>query len=105
MAARESLKLLRTLKALEAEYGMINKAREEMLEKFAARNADGNYAVNDDGTIAIAEEHAEAYTSEVNALLATELTINCDPIPLEVLENAEFSPYDLIMLEPLLAYD
>ena len=82
---KQAFIISRLLKAISEESASFNKIREDMLKKYADKNTQGEYIVNN-GVIQISEEHKQKFTKELDELLNTSCSLNAEPIPFEWLE-------------------
>lgn len=98
---KQAFIISRLLKAISEESAFFNKIREDMLKKYADKNTQGEYIVNN-GVIQISEENKQKFTKELDELLNTSCSLNAEPIPFEWLEEIKLTPTELYLIEPFL---
>lgn len=82
------------LKQIEDEYSIFNKTRLELINKYAEQQ-DGQVVTDNNGNVRIKPEYQAKFNEEVGGLLNAEITMNCDPIPSEWLDNITMTPNEL----------
>lgn len=99
---RQAFILSRALKEIDKEIVDFNKAKDFILLKYAEKDENNNTVTNDKNTVKIAEDKYNDVNNELQELLYTEIEINMEPIPLEWLDNLQFTPKEMIDLEPFI---
>lgn len=99
---RQAFILSRALKEIDKEIVDFNKAKDFILLKYAEKDEHNNTVTNDKNTVKIAEDKYNDVNNELQELLYTEIEINMEPIPLEWLDNLQFTPKEMIDLEPFI---
>lgn len=99
---RQAFILSRALKEIDKEIVDFNKAKDFILLKYAEKDEHDNTVTNDKNTVKIAEDKYNDVNNELQELLYTEIEINMEPIPLEWLDNLQFTPKEMIDLEPFI---
>lgn len=99
---RQAFILSRALKEIDKEIVDFNKAKDFILLKYAEKDENDNTVMNDKNTVKIAEDKYNDVNNELQELLYTEIEINMEPIPLEWLDNLQFTPKEMIDLEPFI---
>lgn len=99
---RQAFILSRALKEIDKEIVDFNKAKDFILLKYAEKDEHDNAVTNDKNTVKIAEDKYNDVNNELQELLYTEIEINMEPIPLEWLDNLQFTPKEMIDLEPFI---
>lgn len=94
MPARESFLLLRTLKTIDNEYLIVDKTRNQLLASYGSQDEQGNFIINPDNT--------SKFQEEINNLLETKITIDCEPIAIELFEDIKISPSQMSLIEPFI---
>lgn len=94
MPARESFLLLRTLKTIDNEYLTVEKTRNQLLTLYGSQDEQGNFIINPDNT--------SKFQEEINNLLETNITIDCEPISIELFEDIKISPSQMSLIEPFI---
>lgn len=99
---RQAFVLSRALKEIDKEIVDFNKAKDFILLKYAEKDEHNYTVMNDKNTVKIAEDKYNDVNNELQELLYTEIEINMEPIPLEWLDNLQFTPKEMIDLEPFI---
>lgn len=103
MPAKQSFKVLRTLKAVDAEYSSIEEVQRNMVVNYGKKNNNGEYILDvENQGYTIAEEYKTAFAKEMNDLLTTEVELDCDKIDINLFEKINLSPNQLLAIEPFI---
>lgn len=105
LKARLALAVARVLKEAEREIQNFNEVRMNLINKFGEKDADGQLITDDNGNCKILPEGVETFSKELNDLITTEVEINANKLKLDDLENLDFTPSQMAMLEPFLQID
>lgn len=105
MPVRESFKVLKTLKMVESEFETIEKTQRKLLEAYGERNETGGFIPDQNGNVRIIQGKEEEFTREMKNLLDTEIELNCDKIPMDILERTNASPNQLMKMEDFVLFD
>ena len=95
MPARTAFKLGRMLRQVTDEYNTFQTARRSLFEHYAVRDENGQIKVDENGNYIIANEDIAAVNKEILDLLMTEVTITCDPLSLNEIEDMMFTPGEM----------
>lgn len=104
MSAKDCFKVLRILKAIDAEYNSIIESQKKTLEKYAEYDESGEMQVNDKGGIVLRMQESEQCVAEMNELYSTIISLPCEKIEAGLLENLSFTPSQLLAIEGLIEY-
>lgn len=106
MPAKQSFKILRTLKAVDAEYASIEEVQRNMITNYGKKDENGEYVLDPEGRgYLIAEEHQEEFSKEMGELLTTEVELECEKIDMAMFDNMDLSPNQLLAIEPFVEMD
>lgn len=105
MPVRESLKVLKTLKAVENEFDTIEKAQRKLLEVYGERNEAGGFIPDQNGNVRIIAGKEQEFAQEMKELLDAKIELNCEKIPMNILERISASPSQLMKIEDFIAFD
>ena len=106
MPAKQSFKILHILKAADAEYAFIEKVQQKMILDYGKKDSNGDPILNlENHSYIIAEEHYATFEKEMSELLATEIELDCGKIDIELLDNINLSPNQLLAIEPFIELD
>lgn len=96
MAAKDCFSVLRTLKSIETTYNTINDTIQKITEKYSTTDTKPNTMrfVSDD-----AREQCE---KEINSFLQDIISVDCEKVPQNVLNNLKISPVQLLAIENFL---
>ena len=100
--AKLAWSIARLLKAAEKEIQEFNETRLNLIKKYGEHDEGGDLITDENGNCKISPESVEQFTSELNELVNTEIEINANKIDIELLENTEFTPSDMSLLEPFI---
>ena len=102
LPGRIAFRIGRLIKKLEEVLTSYNEVRNNLLEKYAKRKEDGTFELNDKNEYQFDEEHMKIFVEEMNKLVAEETSVEADPIKFSDIENLDFTPADITLLEPFL---
>lgn len=98
MRAALSFRIMRAIKMIDEVFNDARDSYNQLIRKYAAHDENGEIIVDERG-VKMEEEFLTTFNNEHDALMATEVEITIDPLPLEVLDHVEISPYQAIMLD------
>lgn len=105
LKGRTAFQVARLLKKLEEVLTSYNDTRLKLIEKYAKRKEDGEFELNEKNEYQFTQENMQAYIDEINKLIMEEVEIEAKPIPVEDIENLEFTPAEAAFLEPFLQFE
>lgn len=97
-SGKRSFIIYKMLKAISAEKEDFNQAREQLIRKYAETDENGKLVIND-GAIQVPNESLEKFQTEIQEILSTEVTIHCDKIPVDWLEDIQLTPQEIFSIE------
>ena len=95
---RTAYKVGKLLKRIEEEFDLFNESRRKLINRYAIKDEHGE-PISDNGSYKIVPELVDDFNNEVNGLLETIVKIDLDPIPIEEIENIEFTPNEIILID------
>ena len=98
--AKLAWQISRLLKAAETEIQSFNEARMNLIRKYGEKDESDELVTDEKGNCKIDNSVLNEFTSELNDLMNTEVEINASKIKIEQLENLDFTPSDMAILEP-----
>ena len=104
--AKLAWSIARLLKSAEAEIQSFNDTRMNLIRKYGQKDENGelitdeNGNCNENGNCKIEQESINEFTNELNELVNTEVEINANKIDINLLEDIDFTPSDMAILEP-----
>lgn len=102
LQARPAFQVVRLLKAADKEIQEFNEIRVKVVNQYGDKDENGELITDENGNCHIAPEHINEFNKELNDLLNTEIEINANMLSLGDLEELEFTPSDLALLEPFI---
>jgi len=102
LKARLALSISRILKNAEGEIQNFNDTRMNLIKKYGEKDENGELITTEDNNCKIPEECTTEFSNELNSLLDETIEINANKMTLEQLENLDFTPKDMVMLEPFI---
>jgi len=99
---RVAFRIGRLLKKLEESLGTYNEVRINILQKYAMRDENGEYKFNDKNEYQFDNDNLKLFIDEMNKLISEEVEIEADPIDFSDIENINFTPSEITLLEPFL---
>ena len=102
LRGRVAFKVARLLKKLEAELTTFNDTRVKLIESYAKKDEEGNYVTNDKNEYQFDQDNANKFVEEINKLLLEELDIDANPILVDEIEELDFTPAEMAVLEPFM---
>lgn len=103
--AKLAWSIARLLKAAEAEIQSFNDTRMNLIKKYGEKDSNGDLITDDKGNCKIENESIDEFSKELNELIETTIEINANKIKMELLEDLDFTPSDMAVLEPFVEFD
>ena len=100
--AKLAWSIARLLKEAEKEIQQFNDTRMNLIKKYGERDEAGDLITDEKGNCKIQQDVVQQFTDELNELVNTEIEINANKIDIELLEDTEFTPSDMSLLEPFI---
>ena len=98
--AKLAWSIARLLKAAEAEIQSFNEARLNLIKKYGEKDDAGELITDENGNCKIEAGSTEKFSNELSELIKTEVEINANKIDINLLEDIDFTPSDMAILEP-----
>lgn len=105
LPGRAAFQIGRLLKKLEEVLTSYNDVRLKLVEKYARKDADGNFDLNDKNEYQFTAENMQAYVNEINTMISDEVEVEANPIAFKDIENLEFTAAETTYLEPFLSFE
>ena len=103
--AKLAWSIARLLKAAEAEIQSFNDTRMNLIKKYGEKDENNELVTDENGNCKINPEDIDIFSKELNELIDSEVEINANKIKMELLENLDFTPSDMAVLEPFVEFD
>lgn len=100
--AKLAWSIARLLKAAEAEIQSFNDTRMSLIRKYGEKDEQGELITDDKNNCKIQTESIDNFTNELNEILTSQIEINANKIDMSLLENIDFTPGDMAVLEPFI---
>ena len=105
LKAKLAFSVAKLLKGAEAEIQQFNDTRMKIITKYGEKDENGELKTDEKGNCKIAQETVNEFSSELTELLQTEVEINANKLSMNDLENIEFTPNEMVLLEPFMDMD
>lgn len=105
LKARLALQISRLLKEGEREIQNFNEVRTNLINKYGEKDENGELVTDEDKNCKILNDQIEIFSKELNELVGMEIEINANKINIADLENMDFTPADMAVLEPFMELD
>lgn len=105
LPGRTAFQIGRLLKKLEDVLTSYNDVRTKLIDKYAEKDENGNFKLNDKNEYQFTSENMQAYVSEINNIIMEEIEIEAKPINFKDIENLEFTAAEMTFLEPFLMFE
>lgn len=102
LKGRTAFQVARLIKKLENEISSYNDTRVKLIERYAMKNDDGTFVINDKNEYQFTQENMNGFVQEMNKILTEDIEIDVNPIKLEELDNIDFTVMEMTMLEPFI---
>lgn len=102
LKARLALQIARMLKEAEREIQNFNEIRMNLINKYGEKGEDNQLITDDNGNCKINPDEISTFTKELNDVVEMEVEINANKIKLDDLANLDFTPGEMVALEPFI---
>ena len=96
LKAKTAYQIARLAREVEKEMNEVNKTYQEIVTKYGTPSEE-----NPDEYV-VPKEKIEEYNSEIGEFMSTELELNVNKVPMRELEDENFTPSEIIKLEPFM---
>lgn len=100
--AKLAWSIARLLRTAEEEIKNFNETRMNLITKYGEKDDNGELITDENGNCKIVPESIVNFSNELEDLLQTEVEINANKIDIEQLENLDFTPSEISVLEPFI---
>ena len=73
-----------------------------LIKKYGEKDDKGELITTEDGNCKIPDESIQEFSTELNDILDATIDINANKMTMEQLEDLDFTPKDMAMLEPFI---
>lgn len=102
LKARLAFDVSRLLKAADTEVTQFNEARMKVINKFGEKDENGELSTDESGNCRIVPANIPDFNNELNELINAEVELNANKIKITALEDLDFTPSDMVVLEPFI---
>ena len=102
LKARLAFDVSRLLKAADTEVTQFNEARMKVINKFGEKDENGELSTDENGNCRIVPANIPDFNNELNELISAEVELNANKIKMDALEDLDFTPSDMVVLEPFI---
>lgn len=102
MKTKAAFQTARLMREVEKEYSLFQDARTKLIDKYAEKDENGKPKPDENGNYTVPKGDIEAFNKELRDMLEQTLTLNAEPISIEDLGDADFTPADMMLLAPFM---
>ena len=102
LKGRLAFSIAKLLKGAEQEIQQFNDTRMKIITKYGEKDENNELKTDEKGNCKIAPESIDEFSNELNDLLQTTVEINANKLRMEDLEDLEFTPNEMVILEPFI---
>lgn len=102
LKARVAFTVARIIKDADVEVTNFNDARTDLITKYGEKNEDGSLKTDEKNNVQIVREQVDDFNKELTELLGTTITLNANKIKFEDIDSLQFTPAEIITLEPFI---
>ena len=99
---RVAFQIARILRYIDEELKSFNEARSNLIEVYGERDESDNLVMDEKNNYKIQKDKITELNQEIEELLNTSIQINADAINMKDIENEDFTPADILLLEPFI---
>ena len=99
LKAKLAWQVSKLLKAADKELQEFNETRMNLIKKYGEKDESGELITDDKGNCKIPEGSTVEFSNELNDLVEAEIEISANKIKIDDLDNIDFTPNEMNMLE------
>ena len=92
MKAKVAYQAAKILDIITEEYNRFNTVKNELIQKYGARDDKGELIVDENKNYVLNNDGAKDFAKELSELLESTISINCEEINIDDLNNLDFTP-------------
>ena len=100
--AKLAWQIARLLRSAESEIQSFNETRMNLIRKYGEKDENGELVTDERGNCKITEGEVNDFNIELNDLLNSTVEINANKIDIDQLEDLDFTPSEIAILEPFI---
>lgn len=101
LKAKTAYVVAKLIKAADAEMTNFNEIRFNLIDKYGEKDENGEFKT-DGNNVILKKETVDDFNKELRELLNTSITFNVNKLNLDDLESINFTPAEMIQLEPFI---
>jgi len=90
------------LREVDKELTLFNETRSNLIKKYGEKDEKGELKIDENGNCKFIPENIEKFYSEMDDILNNIIELNANKIELKDLENLDFTPIEMVVLEPFI---
>jgi len=102
MKTKAAFQTARLMREIEKEYSLFQESRKGLIDKYADKDENGAPKADENGNYTVPKESIEEFNKELKEMLDQTLSLNVEPISIEDLGDADFTPADMMLLAPFM---
>lgn len=102
MKTKAAFQTARLMREIEKEYSLFQESRKGLIDKYADKDENGEPKADENGNYTVPKENIEEFNKELKEMLDQTLSLNVEPISIEDLGDADFTPADMMLLAPFI---
>ena len=92
----------RLLREVDKELTLFNETRGNLIKKYGEKDEKGELKIDENGNCKFIPEKIEKFYSEMDDILNNIIELNANKIELKDLEDLDFTPIEMVVLEPFI---
>ena len=102
MKNKVAFQTARLMREIEKEYSLFQDSRKSLIEQYAEKDENGELKTDENGNFTVPKDKVEGFNKELKDMLDQTLSLNVEPICVDDLNEANFTPADMMLLAPFL---
>lgn len=102
LKGRVAFRVARLLRELEKEFTLFNEKRMDLIKEYAQKDENGEMKSDENGNVTLDQDRLTEFYQSLDDLLNADVEINAEKIDAEDLGDVEFTPTQIISLEPFI---
>ena len=103
--AKLAWQVARLIRAVESELQTFNDTRLNLIRKYGEKDENGDLLTDENNNYKIIPDKANDFSNELNELANSEVEINANKLDFALLEDLDFTPVEMAVLEPFVDMD
>lgn len=94
-----AFKIARLARELNKEMETFNEQRRKILNEYCVKDENGELKPDENGNVQIIPDKINEFNNEFSNLLATEVEINADKLPMDSMDSFDITPQQMLNIE------